>query len=108
MLKMPKLATFSDPPPLCINRFQNDMDYGMYLLLSSDNWPWKADALKIAWGGVKGHRKVPKVMPFGISRCLVLGVIFQSFISLSIHGVRDSFFAQIEAAIKEIPYKKLI
>ena len=80
----------------------------MHLLFSSGNWPWKADALKIAEGGVKGHRKVPKVVPFGILRCLVLGVIFQNFISLSIHGVRGSFFAQIEAAIKEIPYKKLI
>ena len=38
----------------------------------------------------------------------MLGAIFQSFISLSIEGVRRSFFAQIEAAIKEIPHKKLI
>ena len=108
MLKMPKLATFSDPPPLCINRFQNDMDYGMYLLFGSNNWPWKADALKITWGGVKGRRKVPKVVHFGILRGLVLGAIFQNFISLSIHRVRGSFFAQIKATIKEIPHRKLI
>ena len=38
----------------------------------------------------------------------MLGAIFQNFISLSIEGVRRSFFAQIEAAIKEIPHKKLI
>ena len=81
----------------------------MYLLFGSNNWPWKADALKIAWGGVKGRRKVPKVVHFGILRGLVLGAIFQrNFISLSIHRVRGSFFAQIKATIKEIPYKKLI
>ena len=63
---------------------QNDMDYEMYLLFSSDNWPWKADALKIAWGGVKGRRNVPKVVHFGILQGLMLGAVFQNFISLSI------------------------
>ena len=38
----------------------------------------------------------------------MFGAIFQIFISLSIQGVRGSFFAQIKAEIKEIPHKKLI
>ena len=38
----------------------------------------------------------------------MFGAIFQNFISLSIRGVRGSFFAQIKAEIKEIPHKKLI
>ena len=38
----------------------------------------------------------------------MLGAILQSFISLSIHGVRSSFFAQIEAEINLISHKKLI
>ena len=38
----------------------------------------------------------------------MLDAILQNFISLSIQGVRSSFFAQIEAEIKEIPHKKLI
>ena len=78
------------------------MDYEICLLCSFDNWPWKAGALKMASGGV-----VPKVVHFGVLRRLVLKLeaIFQNFISLSIQGVRRSFFAQIEAEIKEIPHK---
>ena len=70
--------------PRASTDFQNDMDYGMYLLFSSDNWPWEADALQIACGGVEGRRKIPIVVHFGILRELVLGAIFQNFISLSI------------------------
>ena len=80
----------------------------MCLLCSSDNWPCKVDAHKIAWGGVEGHRKVQKVLPFGGLWGLVLGDILQNFISLSIKGVRCSFFVQIEAEVKGISYKKLI
>ena len=80
----------------------------MCLLYSSDNWPWKADALKIAWNGLEGCRKVPKVVHFSNQRGLMLGAILQNFISLSIKRVRSSFFAQIEAEIKVIPHKKLI
>ena len=80
----------------------------MCLLCSSGNWPCKVDAHKIAWGGVEGHRKVPKVLPFGGLRGLVLGAILQNFISLSIQGVRSSFFVQIEAEVKNISDKKLI
>ena len=108
VLKISKLATFSGLLPPGINRFLEWHDYGMYLLFSSDNWPWKADALQIACGGVEGRRKVPIVVHFGILRELVLFAIFQTFISLSIQWVRGSFFAQIEAVIKEIPHKKLI
>ena len=70
--------------PRASTDFQNDMDYGMYLLYSADNWPWKADTLQIACGGVEGRRKVPIVVHFGILRGLVLFAIFQNFISLSI------------------------
>ena len=41
-------------------------------------------------------------------RGLVLGSILQNFISLSIQGVRSSFFVQIEAEVKDISHKKLI
>ena len=88
--------------------FQNGMDYEMCLMCSSDNWPWKSDALKIAWGGVECHRKVPKAVHFGGSRGLKHGAILQNFVSLSIQGVRSSFFVQIEAEVKEISHKKLI
>ena len=80
----------------------------MCLLCSSDNWPCKADALKIASGGVEGHRKVPKVVYFGGLRGLVLGTILQNFISLSVQRVRSSFFVQIEAEVKGSSHKKLI
>ena len=80
----------------------------MCLLCSSDNWPCKADALKIVWGGVEGHKKVPNIVHFGGVRGLVLGVILQNFISLSIQGVRSSFSVQIEAKVKSISYNKLI
>ena len=60
------------------------------------------------WGGVECHRKVPKVVHFGVLRGLVLGTILQNFISLPIQGVRSSFFVQIEAEVKEISHKKLI
>ena len=80
----------------------------MCLLCSSDNWSCKADTLNIAWGGVEGHRKVPKVVHYGGLRGLVLGAILQNFISLSIQRVRSSFFVQIEAEVKGISHKKLI
>ena len=59
----------------------------------------------MASGGV-----VPKVVHFGVLRRLVLKLeaIFQNFISLSIQGVRSSFFVQIEAKVKEMSHKKLI
>ena len=63
---------------------QNAMAYEMCLLCISDDWPCKADVLKIAWGGLEGHRKVPKVVHFGSLRGLVLGDILKNFISLSI------------------------
>ncbi len=87
---------------------QNSMDYERWLLCSSDNWSCKADTLKIAWAGLEGHRKVPKVVQFGDLRGLVLGAILQNFISLSIQRVRSSFFVQIEAEVKGISHKKLI
>ena len=77
-------------------------------MCSSNIWPWKSDAPKIAWGGVECHRKVPKVVHFGGSRGLKLGAILQNFVSLSIQGVRSSFFVQIEAEVKDISHKKLI
>ena len=80
----------------------------MCLLCSSDNWPCKADALKILWGGVEGHRKVPKAVHFWGLRGLVLGAILQNFITLSIQRVKSSFFVQIEAEVKGISHKKLI
>ncbi len=57
---------------------------------------------------MKGHRKVPKVVHCEGLRELVLGAILQNFISLSIQGVRSSFFVQIEAEVKGISHKKLI
>ena len=57
---------------------------------------------------MKGHRKVPRVVHCGGFRELVLGAILQNFISLSIWGVRSSFFVQIEAEVKGISHKKLI
>ena len=108
MLQRSKLATFSSPPLMGINRFQNGMDYEISQLGSSDNWSWNADALKIVLPGVEGHRMVPKVVYFGFLRGLVLRTTFQNFISLSIFGVRSSFFVQIEAEVKEISHKKLI
>ena len=71
----------------------------MCLLYRSDNRPWKAYTLQIAWDGIEGCGEVPKVVHFGLLRGLVLGAILQSFIYLSIHGVGSSFFAQIEAGI---------
>ncbi len=52
--------------------------------------------------------KVPKVVHLGGLKGLVLGAILQNFISLSIQGVRSSFFVQIEAEVKNISDKKLI
>ena len=63
---------------------QDVMGYEMCLLCISDDWPCKADVLKIAWGGLEGHGKVPKVVHFGGLRGLVLGAILKNFISLSI------------------------
>ena len=59
----------------------------------------------MASGGV-----VPKEVHFGVLRRLVLKLeaIFQNIISLSIQGVRSSFFVQIEAKVKEMSHKKLI
>ena len=103
------MTTFSGPPPLGISTdLQNSMNYEMCLLCSSDNWPCKADALKISWGGVDGHRKVPKAVHFWGLRGLVLGAILQNFITLSIQRVKSSFFVQIEAEVKGISHKKLI
>ena len=87
---------------------QNSMNYEMCLLCSSDNWPCKADALKILWGGVEGHRKVPKAVHFWGLRGLVLGAILQNFITLSIQRVKSSFFVQMKAEVKGISDKKLI
>ena len=83
-LKIPKLETFSGPPPLGTTDLQDVMGYEICLLCISDDWPRKADALKLAWGGGEGHRKVPKVVHFGSLRGLVLGAILKNFISLSI------------------------
>ncbi len=94
--------------PWASTDLQNSMNYEMCLLCSSDNWPCKADSLKIAWGGVKGHRKVPRVVHCGGLRELVLGAILQNFITLSIQRVESSFFVQIEAEVKGISHKKLI
>ena len=84
------------------------MDYEICLLCRTDNWSCKTDALKISWGGVESHKKVPKVLNFWGLRGLVLGAILQNFISLSIQGVRSSFFVQIEAEVKGISHKKMI
>jgi len=70
--------------PWASTDLQDVMGYEMCLLCISDDWPCKADALKIAWGGGEGHRKVPKVVHFGSLRGLVLGAILKNFISLSI------------------------
>ena len=80
----------------------------MVRLGSCDNRTWNADALKIVLPGIEGHRMVPKVVHSGLLRGLVLGITFQNFISLSIFGVRSSFFVQIEAEVKGISHKKLI
>ncbi len=70
--------------PWVLNDLQDVMGYEMFLLCISDDWPCKSDVLKIAWGGLEGHRKVPKVVHSGGLRGLVLGAILKNFISLSI------------------------
>ena len=84
------------------------MDYEICLLCRTDNWPCKTDALKISWGGVESHKKVPKVLNFWDLRGLVLGVILQNFTSLSVQGVRSSIFVQMKAEVKGISHKKMI
>ena len=70
--------------PWASTDLQDVMGYEMCLLCISDDWPCKADALKIAWGGVEGHRKASKVVHFGGLCRLVLEAILKTFISLSI------------------------
>ena len=59
------------------------------------------------WGGGPQKGTKRSCIFWGL-RGLVLSIILQNFISLSIQGVRSSFFVQIEAEVKEISHKKLI
>ncbi len=60
----------------------------------------------MGWGG--GPKKGTKSIAFWEFRGLGIGAILQNFISLSIQGVRSSFFVQIKAEVKGISHKKLI
>ena len=88
--------------------FQNGMTRIMCLLCSSDYGPWKVDTLKIAWGGVEGRRMVPKLVPFGGLRELVIGAIVQNVITSLIFGIRSWFLEGIKAETKGVSHKKLI
>ena len=70
--------------PWVLKDVQDVSSYEMCLPFISDDWPCKADVLKIAWGGVEGQRNVSEVVHFGGICRLVLGAILKNFISLSI------------------------